>query len=154
MLQKNVPKVIESSDDDLGVQRYLLDLALQPLDGWEGYDHLEQLMGSSYRYQLNSISYALSLVQYNRTPAFTGYLSEAQRNVIMKMCDKRVWRYWAYENLIGYGRWNPDPIIWKNVMYSAYFGVMIGLYEMLNSDRRFSEPGALTLHWNKKTSYP
>ena len=139
--------VVESSDEELGIQRFLLDLALQPLDQWNGYDHIEQLGGSALRYQLNSISYALALAQLTRTPAFTGYLAEAQRNAILKMCKKKVWAYWAYENLIGYGRWNPDPIELNNVMYSAYFGVMIGLYETLNDDRSISEPGSLLLQW-------
>lgn len=148
-----LPPVVESSDDDLGILRYLFDLALQPLGEWQGYDHIEQLGGSALRYQLNSLSYALALSQLTRTPAFTGYLAEAQRNVILKMCDRKVWRYWAYENLVGYGRWNPDPIALNNVMYSAYFGVMVGLYETLNDDRRFSEPGALTLRWKEGQEY-
>lgn len=139
--------VIESSDEDLGVQRFLLDLALQPLNEWRGYDHIEQLGGSALRYQLNSIGYALALAQLTRTPAFTGYLAEAQRNAIRRMCDRRVWGYWAIENLVGYGRWNPDPIEWNNVMYTAYFGMMLGLYETLNDDPLFSQPGALPLHW-------
>lgn len=153
MTNASLPPVVEASDDDLGIMRYLLDLSLQPLDQWEGYDHIEQLGGSALRYQLNSLSYALALSQLTRTPAFTGYLAEAQRNVILKMCDRKVWRYWAYENLVGYGRWNPDPIALNNVMYSAYFGVMVGLYETLNDDRRFSEPGALTLCWNDRQRY-
>lgn len=145
--------VVELSDEELGIQRFILDLALQPLGAFEGFDHIEQLGGSAYRYQLNSISYALALAQYNRTPAFTGYLAEAQRNAILKMCDRRVWSYWAYENLIGYGKWDPDPIIWNNVMYTAYFGVMIGLYETLNDDRSLSQPGSLKLVWNESISF-
>lgn len=50
--------------------------------------------------------------QYTRTPAFTGYLAEAQRNAITKMCDKRVWGYWATGSLFGYGRFvtvRPQP---------------------------------------------
>lgn len=145
--------VTELTDEDLSIQRYLLDLALQPLESWIGFDHIEQLGGSALRYQLNSISYALALAQYNATPAFSGYVAEAQRNAIIKMTNRRVWSYWALENLVGYGRWEPDPIRWNNVMYTAYFGVMIGLYETLNDDMVFSQPAGLTLRWNQHQHY-
>ena len=149
----STPSVTESSPEDLAVLRYLLDLALQPLDRFDGFTHSEQMLLSALRYQLNGLCWALTLAQRTRTPAFTGYLSEAQRNAITKMCDKRVWKYWATEELIGYGRWNPDPIAHHNVMYSAYLGVMIGFYETLNTDTTFDQPGALTLRWSNRRSY-
>lgn len=147
------PTVTESSEEDLAIQRYLLDLALQPLDTFDGFSIIEQFGGAALRYQLNHISYALSMAQYTRTPAFTGYLAEAQRNAIDKMCDKRVWSYWAKENLIGYQRWNPDPIVFANVMYTGFFGAMIGMYETLNDDDRYDKPGALQLHYDDKHHY-
>lgn len=143
----------ELTDEDLAIQRYLLDLVLQPLDRWDGFDQIEQLGGSALRYQLNSISYALALAQFNFTPAFAGYIAEAQRNAILKMADRKVWGYWAIENLMGYGRWEPDPIVWNNVMYTAYLGVMIGLYETLNDDAVFSQPDAFSLRWNQRLNY-
>lgn len=144
-----LPEVCESSLEDLAIQRYLLDLALQPIESFEGFTRIEQVGPSALRYQLNHICYALALAQYTRTPAFTGYLAEAQRNSILKMCDRRVWSYWAYESLIGYLRWNTDPIAHHNVMYSGFFGVMLGLYETLNDDV-FSSPGSLALRWSTK----
>lgn len=83
--------VTESGPEDLATQRFLLDLALQPLDRFKGFTQLEQIGGSALRYQLNYICYSLSMAQYTRTPAFTGYLAEAQANTIRKMCDKRLW---------------------------------------------------------------
>ncbi|MEU1981801.1 hypothetical protein [Nocardia sp. NPDC019395] len=149
----SAPSVTESSPEDLEILRYLLDLALQPLDRFDGFTHAEQMLLSALRYQLNGLCWALTLAQRTRTPAFTGYLAEAQRNAITKMCDKRVWKYWWKQELIGYGRWNRDPIAHHNVMYSAYLGVMIGLYETLNTDPTFDQPGSLTLRWNERRSY-
>jgi hypothetical protein len=148
-----VPAVVESTAEDLEVQRGLLDLALQPVDRFEGFTVIEQFLESSLRYQLNYISYALAMAQYTRTPAFTGYLAEAQRNTIDKMLDRRVWQYWALVNLVGNLRWDPDPIVRDNVMYSGYLGVMIGLYETLNGDRRYGASGALLLRWSERRSY-
>lgn len=138
--------------DDLELQRYLLDLSLQPVDEFEGFAHIEQYLLSALRYQLNFTCYALAMAQYNYAPAFTGYLTEAQANLIEKMRDKKVWGYWAHECLVGYQRWDPDPMKFANVMYTGFFGVMIGMFETLN-DARFSRPGALTLRWNDRTEY-
>lgn len=146
-------ETIESTDTDLASLRYLLDLALQPIDQFAGFTRLEQIGSSAYRYQLNFVQYALAMSQMTRTPAFTGYLAEAQRNCILKMCERRVWRYWATENLLGNFRWNPDPVSYQNVMYTGFLGVMLGMYETFNDDRDFSHPGALALHWNKKRTF-
>jgi len=151
-LQSGGHRVAELTPDDLELQRYLLDLALQPIDRFDGFAHIEQYLLSALRYQLNYTCYALALAQYNYAPAFTGYLTEAQANTIEKMRDKRVWGYWAHECLVGYQRWNPDPIVFANVMYTGFLGVMIGLFETLN-DSRFSEPGAFSLRWNEDTEY-
>ena len=151
-LEAGARPVAELTPDDLELQRYLLDLSLQPLDSFDGFSHIEQYLLSALRYQLNYACYALAQAQYNYAPAFTGYLTEAQANTIEKMRDKRVWGYWAHECLVGYQRWNPDPIVFANVMYTGFFGVMLGMFETLN-DNRFSEPGALTLRWNEDTEY-
>lgn len=145
--------VVESSPEDLATQRYLLDLALQPLDRFDGFTHLEQIGLSALRYQLNYVCYALSMAQYTRTPAFSGYLTEAQANTIRKMCDKRVWGYWASERLIGYGRWNPDPMVFGNVMYTGFFAAMLAFYETLNDDRGFDADGSLPLVWSRRRRY-
>ena len=141
--------VVELTPDEIELERFLLDLALQPLDNFDGFTHIEQYGLAALRYQLSYLQYALAMVQYTRTPAFTGYLVEAQSNAIEKMRDKRVWGYWAHENLIGYQRWSPDPIVYHNVMYTGFFAAMLGLFESLN-DGRFSKPGALRLVWSEK----
>ncbi|MBJ8347592.1 hypothetical protein [Antrihabitans sp. YC2-6] len=147
------PEVRESSEEDLASLRYALDLALQPIDRFDGFTKIDQFREAALRYQLNSLGYALSTAQYTRTPAFTGYLAEAQRNTIHKMLDKRVWGYWAIENLWGNLRWNPDPIERENIMLTGFFGLQIGMYETLNDDR-FSADGALTFRWNEDRVYP
>ena len=153
VVESGARPVAELTPDDLELERYLLDLSLQPLDRFDGFSHIEQYLLSALRYQLNYICYALAMAQYVYTPAFSGYLTEAMANSIEKMRDKRVWGYWAHECLIGYQRWNPDPIVFANVMYTGFLGVMLGAFETLN-DARFSQPGALTLRWNETTSYP
>jgi hypothetical protein len=150
-----VMPVRELSEEDLGVQRHLLSQALQPLDQFAGYDWIDQFQTSAVRYQLNFQQYALAMSNLCSTPAFTGYLAEAQRRLIEKMLDPRVWRYWALENLWGYLRWDPNPIPERdNVMLTGYMGTMLGAYEQVSDDRRYSRPGSLTFRWNGEREYP
>ncbi len=148
------PPVTESSPEDLAALRYALDLALQPMECWDGFLFADQFREPAVRYQLNFLQYAVAMSQYTRTPAFTGYLAEAQRNAIEKMLQPRVWKYWRWENLWGNLRWEPDPLRRDNVMLSGYWGVMLGLYESLTGDARYSEPGALTFRNGRREIYP
>lgn len=144
------PEAHEASEEDLKTLRYLMDLALQPIDRWDGFFFVkpEQFREGAVRYQLNFVSYATAMFGYTCAPAFTGYAAEAQRNMIEKMTHKPVWSYWSLENLWGNLRWNPDPVVDDNVMFSGYLGLMLGLYETTTGDRRYREPGCLELRWN------
>jgi hypothetical protein len=147
--------VRELTEEDLQVQRHLLSQALQPLDQFAGYDWIDQFQTSAVRYQLNFQQYALAMSNLCSTPAFTGYLAEAQRRLIEKMLDPRVWRYWALENLWGYLRWDPNPVPKRdNVMLTGYMGTMLGAYEQVSDDRRYALPGSLTFRWNGEKQYP
>ena len=148
------PPVTESTPDDLASLRYALDLGLQPLEDWDGFKTYDQFRESALRYQLQFLQYAVAMSQYTRTPAFTGYLAEAQRNAIEKMLDPRVWSYWRWENLWGNLRWDPDPVRRDNVMLSGYWAVMVGLYEAMTGDRRYHEPGSLTFRNGADEVYP
>jgi hypothetical protein len=136
--------VAESSPEDLAHLRYALDLALQPIDEFHGFLKLDQFREAALRYQINSLGYALAMAQFTRTPAFSGYQAEAQRNVIEKMLVPSVWRYWGLENTWGNLDRNADPIDNdENVMLTGFWGLQIGMYAALN-DTRYSTPGALT----------
>ncbi|MGH2796058.1 MAG: hypothetical protein ACRDKG_17340 [Actinomycetota bacterium] len=143
----------ELSTEDLASQRYLLDLALQPVDRFDGFTFIDQFQTAAVRYQINFSQYALALAQYTRTPAFHGYLSEAQRRLIAKMQDLRVWKYWRLENLWGNLDPDPDPIPKDNIMLSGYLGLMIGLYESNTGDDSYDAPGSIVFRWNGRKSF-
>lgn len=146
--------VVESTAEDLATARFALDLALQPVDRFDGYNWLDQFQTAAVRYQLNFQQYALALMQLTRTPAFTGYLSLAQRNLVEKMTDKRVWGFWRWENLWGNLDPNPDPIRKDNIMVSGYLGVMLGAYESNTGDTRYDEPGSVSFRWSDRREFP
>lgn len=143
----------ELSEEDLAFQRWFLDLGLQPVDSFDGFTFIDQFQFAALRYQVNVVQYVLATSQYARTPAFHGYLSLAQRNLIDKMVRKPVWKYWRIENLWGNLRYDPNPIAKDNIMLSGYLGQMVGMYESVTGDRRYDNPSSLTFRWNDHLSY-
>lgn len=151
-LDVRVP-VAEHTEADLAHLRYALDLALQPVDSFEGFTKIDQFREAATRYQCNALGYSLAMSQFTRTPAFTGYLAEAQRNAIVKLLDRRIWGYWALENAWGNLDLDRDPVDNReNIMLTGFHGLMVGMYESLNDDR-FSRPGALTYRWSDDVGY-
>ncbi|MGQ0463910.1 MAG: linalool dehydratase/isomerase domain-containing protein [Sporichthyaceae bacterium] len=141
----------ESSPEDLAFLRTNLDLALQPIEKFAGFDRLDEFREGATRYQINALGYGLAMSQYTRTPAFTGYLAEAQRNLIEKMLEPEVWGYWGLENAWGNLKLNADPVDTPdNIMLGGYWGTQIGMYEFMNDDR-YSAPGALTFRKGAKS---
>lgn len=148
------PPVGEASADDLAHLRFALDLALQPVAEFAGFDRRDQFREAALRYQLSVLGYALSMYRYTRTPAFSGYLAEAQERSILKMGDRRVWGYWALENAWGRISLGRDPVNnHDNVMLTGWQGVAVGMYESFG-DNRFSRPGGLTYTWSDGQQYP
>jgi len=142
----SLPLVEELSAEDLAAMRFLLDRSLQPVGEFHGFDWIEQFQTSSVRYQVMGISYALSVAQAARLPALRGYLLDAQRNLIDKMMDHRLWRYWALENAWGNLRLDPDPMApttHDNVMYSGWYAAMIGMHASNTGDDRYQRPGSI-----------
>jgi hypothetical protein len=149
-----VPPVGEElGPDDLAHQRWALDLALQPVDSWEGFDTGSQWLMNARRYQCNWLQWGLALGQYTRTPAFGGHLDVAQRNLVEKMRQREVWEYWRTENLFGNLDPNPDPIRRDNIMYSGYFALMLETYASNTGDDRYEQAESLSLRWDDHTTF-
>lgn len=136
-------------DDQLGMMRYLLDRGLQPVDGFQGFDKRDQFQTAAWRYQINWIGSDLATAQTFYTPGFHGYLSLAQRNLIEKYLDKRVWRYWALESSWGHLNFTDwDPAAKDNIMLTGYYGGQVLLYMSATGDMRYAEPGSLPFRWS------
>ena len=98
--------------------------------------------------------YTIALQKYTRTPAFRGYQDEAMRRLIEKYQQKKVWSYWAYENLWGNFEWNPDPARKQNIMLTGFFALSLGAYQTVTGDYRHQEVGSIEFIWNEKRRYP
>ena len=123
------PRTGELDMSALQLQRLLLDRALQPVDQFEGFEWRDQFQTAAVRYQVNFLSYALSLSHAHYLPAFSGYILEAQQRLLAKQSDRRMWRYWALESLWGHLRRSADPVSRDNIMYSGFVAAQIAYAE-------------------------
>lgn len=140
---------------DVELLRWCYSVAFQPDDGLVGLDYGEQFhSGTQLRYQLNSLSWALSLYAANFVPNAQGQIEAALAKVIEKHTDLRVWKYWRTLNILGNFDTNPDPIAKDNIMFSAFLGDAINIYEAATGSTRFDEPGSLTFVWKDGRTFP
>ena len=133
---------------DAELLRWCYAFADQPDDGLAGLDWGEQFHGGTQlRYQLNSVSWAMSLYAANYLPNAPQRMTDALAKVVHKHTDLRVWGYWRTLNLLGNFDTNPDPICRDNIMFSAFLGDVVNSFEAATGDHRFDEPGSLTFVW-------
>lgn len=135
----------ELSERDLTQMRFLLDRALQPADQFNGFEWLDQFQTAAVRYQINFAGYALSMAQATRLSAFGGYLDTAQRNLIDKQTDHRVWRYWAWENAWGNLSLDPDPVARENIMFTGFCALQMAMFHAASGRRDYERAASFTL---------
>ncbi|GAA2848412.1 hypothetical protein GCM10010472_01660 [Pseudonocardia halophobica] len=146
--------VAEELDDvELALVRRLVDISLQEANDWSNYELIDQFRESAVRYSMTGNMRALQALQYARMPAFRGYVSEAQRQLILKHQQPLVWKYWFWENLWGNLSLNPDPMVRQNIMLGGWLSTTIGAYERLTGDYRFNEPDSLSFVVNSRLSF-
>ncbi len=134
--------------------RRMMDLALQPVDSWNGFAMNDTWQDGALRYQICTMSWNLALGQYTRLPAFHGYLNTAQENLIRKHIDRKTWNYWFWESLWGNFKIEKNPVQTDNIMLSGFLGVSLGLFETSSGTSPFSAQDALTFRWDEKTAFP
>ncbi|MFV0524967.1 MAG: hypothetical protein ACK5RL_10735 [Acidimicrobiales bacterium] len=133
---------------DRELVRWTFDLALQPLDTFDGFDWGEQIHGPTcVRYQLDFLTWALSLHAVNHVPNAPATAERAMAALIDRQTDIRVWGYWRTLNRIGNYRNDPDPIAYDNIMFSAYLLDVINAYENATGSDRFDADDALVFVW-------
>jgi hypothetical protein len=149
---------VEASDDmpegQIAEYRRMLDLALQPVDSWEGFNFNDTWQDGALRYQICTMSWNLSYGQYTQLPAFHGYLNTAQENLIRKHIHRNTWNYWYWESIWGNLRVDKNPVHIDNIMLTGFLGVSLGLFETASGTSPFKDDGALTFRWDDTTAFP
>lgn len=124
---------------DLQHMKLFLDRSLQPINEFNGFDRLDQFQTAAIRYQINFMSYAMSVARNEYFPAFSGYIDQAQQNLHHKQENHKVWKYWELENSWGNLNLNPNPIIKDNIMFSGFFSAQIA-YNILSRSQILQKP--------------
>lgn len=143
----------EMTEPQITEMRRMLDLALQPVDQWEGFTTHDKWQQEALRYQVCTPTWNLAMIQYSQLPSFRGYLSQAQENLIRKHIDRKTWDYWRYESLWGNFTYEKDPVAIDNIMLSGFLGVSLGMFEAAGNSSVFSAPGSLTFRWDDKLAF-
>lgn len=133
------------SEKDLRQMSFLLDRALQPVDEFNGFEWLDQFQTAAVRYQINFLGYALSMAQATFLPAFSGYMHEAQRRLIRKKSDYRVWKYWKIENAWGNFSLDPDPIKKENIMFTGFLATQMAMFHAATGEQNYKSAGSFSL---------
>jgi len=133
------------SVDDRKRMRFLLDRALQPKERFDGFEWLDQFQTAAVRYQINFCGYALSMAQFSHLPALRGYLHDAQHNLVSKLADHRVWKYWEIENLWGNLQMDPNPAARENIMYTGFAALQMAMHEKAQGRTLYRKPDSLQL---------
>jgi hypothetical protein len=144
------PLAMQRTADSMDVEllRWAYAIAFQPADGLDGLDWGEQFhSGTQLRYQLNALCWALSVYAVNFVPNAPAQVEAALTKLVEKHTDLRVWGYWRTLNLLGNFDSNPDPIVRDNIMFSAFFGDVLNIFEAATGSTRFDKPGSLTFVW-------
>ena len=134
--------------------RRMMNLALQPVESWDGFSMNDTWQDGALRYQICTMSWNLALGQYTQLPAFHGYLNQAQEHLIRKHIHRNTWNYWYWESLWGNLRIDKNPVHIDNIMLSGFLGVSLGLFETASGASAFAAPGALTFRWDDNTAFP
>lgn len=152
--QQPDPARREMDDEQLAGLRYLLDRCLQPVESFDGFTVIDQFQPAALRYQINHMGFALAIAQTAYVPNFRGYMGLAQRNLIEKYLEKKVWDYWVLESCWGHFNFTDwDPAGRDNIMLTGWFGAHVGGYMLATGDRRYMEPGSLTFRLNAKKAW-
>jgi hypothetical protein len=143
-----VRAVRDPDEMDVELLRWCYSFAHQPDDEVVGLDYGEQFhSGTQLRYQLNTLCWALGVYAANFVPNAVPQVEAALAKIIEKHTDLRVWSYWRTLNLLGNFDADPDPIARDNIMFSAFLGDVLNIYEAATGSDRFDRPGSLTFVW-------
>ena len=146
------------SAKQLAILRYFAQqtyLSAPPIaeDEWVGWwVDPNQDSNAALRYQLSGIAYAAAVLAAN-TPAYVQPYREIMRDCIRRMIDVKVWRYIDdFQDFVAQATF-PDPVAYKNIMYSGHLAQALALYEDLTGDLSLSTDGWNFTWWNT-TAFP
>lgn len=118
----------------LAIQRWFAQLTyLQPRDNWTGWgDAINDVDcdgNTCMRYEISGLAYAAAVLA-SKTPAYTGLAESIMYDCIMRMIQKPVWQYVELFDDFKDQPTYPDPVAYKNIMYSGHLAQVYNLQNL------------------------
>jgi hypothetical protein len=147
----------ELSKEELGQFRFIAKMADQGLDDYSNMEGIDQMGMTAYRYCIAFAGYFLAAEHYYKLSAAPELTQPRIDRLIQKIIQKPVWEFWT---MISRGvptleprmdkpyPMNHDPVGLHNIMYSGHVAHVIGLYESLYRDFKWSQPGSIVFTWS------
>ena len=133
----------ELTEEQLRGMRHLFQASTRKFGDLEGFGKKgRHLMGYQYLFSVVGMTYMMMQQKY--TPNFHGYLKYSREFLLDAVTDPRTCSYWAKQSLLGYWKWNTDPIIHSNVMLSGWLMPMLASFEECFQDDKYQKDGSLT----------
>lgn len=142
------PKSIEGTettsvltDKQLAIQRWFSQITfLQDLDDWSGWgDVINDVHCDGnwcIRYEIAGLVYGVAAMAL-KTPAYTQVNEKILFNAIQRMTDKLVYQYIEIFGDFTDQPTFPDPVIYKNIMYSGHLAQVSVLLQLLLESIKF-----------------
>ncbi|MCB2013402.1 MAG: hypothetical protein R3E11_00580 [Sphingobium sp.] len=133
---------------ELGHIHNIVALAQQP-----GFDTMKEGPRGAfdqYQFQIAWMYYALAVAQTQQLPAYRELYKKTSDRLIEKMMEPDVWQFWL--TVIEKPRFSKyldkstdwrDPVRSKNIMYSGHLLQMVGLYQRLYADDKYTHAGSI-----------
>jgi hypothetical protein len=133
----------ELTEDQLRAERYLLEATVRDFGDFSKFDKFKRPVLTDNRYQFSVVGMSLMVLQAKYLPNFHGYLKHAREFLINAVTDPRTCGYWAKTSLLGYWKWNPNPINHANVMLSGWLLPMVTSFEEHFGDDKYEQDGSI-----------
>ena len=108
----------------LAIQRWFAQLTfLQRTDEWSGWGEAVNDIhcdgNTCIRYEISGLAYAVAVLS-TKTPAYTQVSDAILYDAIKRMISKNVWQYIEiFDDFVSQPTY-PDPVAYKNIMYSGH----------------------------------
>jgi hypothetical protein len=134
------------TDKQLAIQRWFSDLTYLRADvnDWaEWGDSVKDIDcdgNTCIRYEIAGLAYAAAILGL-KTPAYHQVSEAIMYNSILRMTQQIVWQYVELFDDFKSQSSYPDPVAYKNIMYSGHLVQMISLFEVVFGNYTFSTDG-------------
>lgn len=146
--QTAFPQYPSLDPKELGQVRNIIALAEQP--GLENMTYGPRGAFDQPQFQLAWMYYALAVAQTQQIPAYRERFKLTSDQLIQKMMQPEVWNFWLTvvsdpkfaKYLDKKNDWR-DPVREKNIMYSGHLLQMVGLYQRVYGDKKYTKSGSI-----------